>query len=219
MSKNPYEILGVSPSATPEEVTKAYRKLAKKYHPDLNPNNPEAARKMSEINNAYDAIKSGKVNASNADSYGQQNYGGQQTYQQYYGYGSYYDPFGFYGTNRSYSPLDTARMYIRAGRYSEAVQILNGINDRDGEWYYYSAVANYQLGNTVTALNHARVAVQLEPENDDYRRVLEQIESGGKIYSETRKSSGFSVASPIGLCLGLCLLRSFCGPYSYCFWC
>ena len=59
MNKNPYEVLGVSPGASDEEVTKAYRKLAKKYHPDLNPGDAAAAAKMSEINAAYDQIKNG----------------------------------------------------------------------------------------------------------------------------------------------------------------
>lgn len=57
--KDPYDILGVERGANEEEVTRAYRKLAKKYHPDLNPGDETAARKMSEINEAYDRIKRG----------------------------------------------------------------------------------------------------------------------------------------------------------------
>ncbi|MDE6659455.1 MAG: DnaJ domain-containing protein [Eubacterium sp.] len=60
MTTNPYQILGVPDGATEEECTAAYKRLAKKYHPDLNPNNPEAASKMAEINAAYDQIKNGK---------------------------------------------------------------------------------------------------------------------------------------------------------------
>ena len=58
MAQDPYKVLGVPYGASDEEVTKAYRRLAKKYHPDLNPNDPEAAKKMSEINAAYEQIKS-----------------------------------------------------------------------------------------------------------------------------------------------------------------
>ena len=60
--KSPYEVLGVEENASLDEVTKAYRKLAKKYHPDLNPGDEEAARKMGEINEAYDRIKRGDIN-------------------------------------------------------------------------------------------------------------------------------------------------------------
>lgn len=57
MLKDPYQVLGVSQSATPEEIKSAYRKLAKMYHPDLHPDDPKASEKMNEINAAYDMIQ------------------------------------------------------------------------------------------------------------------------------------------------------------------
>ena len=57
MGTDPYQVLGVSPNASEDEIRQAYRRLAKKYHPDLNPGDKTAAQKMNEINAAYDAIK------------------------------------------------------------------------------------------------------------------------------------------------------------------
>lgn len=56
MARDPYEVLGVSRSATAEEIKTAYRKLARQYHPDVNPNNPEAGEKFKEINEAYQIL-------------------------------------------------------------------------------------------------------------------------------------------------------------------
>ena len=53
---DPYQVLGIAPGASPDEIKKAYRKKAKQYHPDLNPNNPSAAKKMEEVNEAYDLL-------------------------------------------------------------------------------------------------------------------------------------------------------------------
>ena len=54
---NPYDVLGVSPDASDEEIAKAYKRLAKRHHPDLNPGNSAAAERMGQINRAYDEIK------------------------------------------------------------------------------------------------------------------------------------------------------------------
>lgn len=73
--RDPYEVLGVSRNASEEEITKAYRELAKKYHPDLNPGDETAAQKMSEINEAYDRIRNGDTSPTYTGSYGPYSYG------------------------------------------------------------------------------------------------------------------------------------------------
>ena len=174
--RDPYEVLEVSKNATEEEITKAYRRLAKKYHPDLNPNNDEAAKKMAEVNAAYDMIKAGNYDYQQTQQQQQQQTYGNNAGQQYYSYGpfNFYDFTGFYQRQQNayngFTDYDNVRAFINRGAYREALSILNGIQYRNAEWYYLSAYANYMMNNRVTALEHAQRAVRLEPDNYSYQR-------------------------------------------------
>jgi len=160
MTEDPYKVLGVSPDATDDEIKQAYRRLAKKYHPDRNPGDPVAAQKMQEINDAYDRIKNPGKTYSGGYSYGgwQQSTGDTSSYQR------------------------AAEQYIYFGRYHEALNVLNSVSERTARWYYLSAVANDGLGNQITALEHIQKAIAMEPDNPMYQRLREQIESGETTY-------------------------------------
>ena len=200
MIDDPYKVLGISPDASDDEIKRAYRRLAKKYHPDLNPGDQEAARKMREVNAAYEQIKNPEKAQSQGSGGGYGGYGG-------YGYG---DPFGgyrqqSYGGEQTGSQYQQAAMhYIQYGRFQEALNVLNSVTDRDARWYYLSALANDGLGNQVTALEHIRRAVSMDPDNPEYMSALNEIEHGGAAYRrQAGNFRGFAMGgSP---CASLCL--------------
>ena len=80
--------------------------------------------------------------------------------------------------------------YIRFGRYQEAVNALNNATNRDARWYYLSALANDGLGNHVTALEHIRRAVSMEPTNQEYLNMLNIMEQGGHAYRQQAGNFG-----------------------------
>ena len=220
MIDDPYKVLGVSPDASDDEIKRAYRRLAKKYHPDLNPGDEAAAKKMQQVNAAYEQIKNPEK-ASGAS--GNSGYGG---YSSYGGYG--YDPFGGSWQRQSYQRTEnagdpyqqSAYQYIRYGRYQEALNALNNSSQRNARWYYLSALANDGLGNQVTALEHIRRAVSMEPDNALYLQTLEQIENGGAAYRQ--QAGGFRGFTTAGSpCASMCLcyfLQIFCcrGRFLFC---
>lgn len=222
--RNPYDVLGVSPDASDEEIKKAYRTLSRKYHPDANVNNPhkeEAEEKFKEVQEAYDQIMKDRQNGAGSGAYG--NYGG-------YGYGQsdndQYGPWGSGGSQNGYRQendleMEAALNFIRNRSFQDALNVLNRMDEskRSGRWYYYSALANAGIGSNATALEHAQRAVELEPSNMEYRRFLAQMQSGGAWYQDMGEHYGYgnSFINPATCCTALCLANMLCYPMGFCF--
>ena len=235
--QDPYRVLGVSQSASEDEIKKAYRKLAKKYHPDVNNGSAEAEARMKEVNEAYSQIMKMRregASATNPNGYGSYGgygnaggYGGSYGgYGNYGGYGGSYGGYGNYGGYGGYGSygnqsratssdpkLTAARNYVRAGHYQEAMHVLEEIRERSAEWYFLSGEANLGLGNRVAALNYARQAVSMEPDNFEYRQLLSRIEGRSANYQNA--GNAFNVNqmvchNPLALCCMASLLCNCC---------
>lgn len=163
MVSDPYKILGVSPNASNDEIKKAYRELLKKYHPDNYTNNPLsdlAEEKFKQIHEAYTQIMSEREKGSE-----------------------------FYSSNFQEESTELKAVYnhLSARHYREALSLLDRISNKTARWYYYSALANAGVGNNIQAYNHIRQAVNMEPSNQEYLALLNQIEWSNQRY----QSSGY----------------------------
>ncbi|MCI6464512.1 MAG: J domain-containing protein [Faecalicatena sp.] len=225
---DPYKVLGVSRDASDDEVKKAYRALSRKYHPDANINNPlkeEAEAKFKEVQQAYQQImdEREKGYTGQASGYGP-GYGGQQGAGSYGGFGRYggfgnFGGFGGYGpgssqgyTGNSESDihLRAAVNYIQSGHYKEALNVLDGIRDRGALWYFYSASAHSGMGNNVTALEHAKEAVRLEPNNMQYQMLLNRLQGTGGWYQQRQRAYGYPTMGGNDFCVKLCVANLAC---------
>ena len=80
--------------------------------------------------------------------------------------------------------MRSALNYIQNGYFREGLNVLEQVEDRRGQWYYYSAFANYRVGNNAIALDHARTACAFEPDNPYYANLLRQLQGGEARYQQ-----------------------------------
>lgn len=204
---DPYQVLGVPRGASESEIKKAYRTLSRKYHPDANINNPhkeEAEEKFKQIQQAYQQIMNERENGSyyNSGSTGANGYGGFRGFDG-----------GSYGEGQSEEyvmHLKSAAIYIQNHYYNDAINVLNQMQERTGQWYYLSAVANMGLGNNLMALEYARQAVMQEPYNQQYQQLVRVLERGGNWYQGMQRNYEPSYGCSSDLCMYLCIGDMFC---------
>ncbi|MFW2490349.1 J domain-containing protein [Clostridium chromiireducens] len=186
---NPYEILGVKPGASQDEIKSAYRKLIKQYHPDQFGDNPLknlAQEKMIEINEAYEKLtKNPNANYSNNSSYN--------------------------NSSSSFSDFQEIRRFIQSGNYAAAESRLNSNNNRNAEWNYLYGAVLLNKGWFDSALEHMNTAVTMDPNNFEYRQGLNSLRQRGNNYSNPYyRTTNTNNADMCNCCINLWCLDSLC---------
>lgn len=179
--KDPYEVLGVPRNASEEDIKKAYRELARKYHPDNYADNPLsdlASDKMQEINDAYDTIMNQRrgQNTSGSDA-------------------------GYQSGPSSFPEIVSL---INSGRYEQAQELLDGVApaSRNAEWYYLNGRVLYQRGWFDQAYTSFASAVRMDPSNAEYRKAMNNAQNRG--------NPGFNAYRPYGGYAGGCSACDIC---------
>lgn len=182
---DPYKVLGVSPDASDDEIKKAYRALARKYHPDKYRDSDLAdlaSEKMKEVNAAYEQIqdmrKNGGGQKRGGNSGGGYNYGG--------------------GSSSSANPVyNEIRRFINNGNIAAAEQKLFSIHegDRTAEWHYLYGCVLIKKGQYVDAQRYFDMACSMDPYNNEYRAAREHLRRQGGGYG-----GGYNTASNGGGC-------------------
>ena len=189
---DPYSVLGVSPSASDEEVKRAYREQVKKYHPDNYVDNPLAdlaEAKMKELNEAYDEIVKQRTQG------GYQSYTGGQS-------------GGYTGGGYSDPNFLRVRQMIRQNDLAGAEQLLRSFRSESAEWHYLMGSIFYRRGWMDDARQHFWTACNMEPGNMEYRQALNRM---GMQATRGTYQGGDDLST---LCTTLCCLNCLCNSCS-----
>ncbi len=214
-----------------------------------NPNKEQAEEKFKEIQAAYQQIMNPSKSTGGAGnaggSYTGNGFGGYGS-----GFGGFGGGFGGYGSgfggfgngfggSGGYSGqngqnhygdtsgededtiyVNAAYRYASNGMYREAMNVLNQVKNKSARFYYVSSVTNAGLGNQAVALEHIRVALNMEPDNMEYQQFLHYLQSGGDWYTSRGMGYGSPVAGGSNLCFKLCMANIFlnlcCGGTGVC---
>ncbi len=168
MANDPYKVLGVDPAASDEEVKKAYRELARKYHPDNyvgTPLSDLASEKMKEVNEAYDTVQ--KMRKEGAER----------------GYSSAGGAGGSYGGSNfaDIRALINARDFYEAGIRLDSVPM----GERNAEWYYLKGYVFRAKGWYFEASKYFDNACRMDPTNEEYRNAAASIRN----YTSTSRNT------------------------------
>ncbi|MGB5822597.1 MAG: DnaJ domain-containing protein [Proteocatella sp.] len=191
--RDPHEVLGVPRTATKDEVKKAYRELAKKYHPDVHSNNPLAdlaEEKFKEVQSAYDMIMNQEESKA---GFNNRNSGNAQ---------------GGSGSSGGYN-YTNIRTLIARNDIRNARKSLDSIALKTAEWYFLSGVVYGRFGNSALALKDLGTAVEMDPGNTEYVNAFYSVQNQGQRYQNNYRqyNSGGSLGN---LCCQLWCMDSCC---------
>ncbi len=198
--KDPYSVLGVSRNATDDEIKKAYRELARKYHPDNYVNNPLSdlvEEKMKDINEAYDAIQKERASGSSSKN------------------------SGYYQSTAS-GEYAHVRQLINESKYSDAELILDSVSakDRNAEWHFLKGCVLIKRGWYYDARKYLETACYMDPSNGEYRSVLARLKQSTGAYGGSYRTSSGGGTSACDICTGLlcadCLCECCGHDFIYC---
>ena len=201
--KDPYEILGISPTASDEEVKAAYRALARKYHPDnfddSNPLKELATEKMQEINQAYDEI----LCMRQASSKGEKSSGFSEADDTY--------------TSGSSDLYNEIRNKINRGRIIEAENLLRAVpeDERIAEWHYLISLVLFKRGRVNDAMRELELACMMDPSNIEYQKAKQMFNTtsngyGSTYYGDNGSSSSCCSSSSSDDVCNTCLHLALC---------
>ena len=204
MIKDPYAVLGLEPDASADDIKKAYRLMAKKYHPDLHPDDPEIQEKMNAVNEAYDMLTNpNKYAAKQAQESAQKESADVEIVSERTPAANQAIPRPVVMADDSEDIRQVVEL-LNANRFQDAIAVLTLVpsTGRNARWYYLSALANHMMCNYAPAAELMHKAVQMDPSNDLYMQLFMQFQQA--IQSSAKKAPGFPISPliPIALLLG-----------------
>lgn len=214
MIEDPYKVLGLEKDASPDDIKKAYRQMAKIHHPDLHPDDPNINEKMNAINEAYDMLTNpSKYAMKRAQETAQTQDGGIEVVADR-GFAPQQQAIPRPAVQEDDSPeIQQVVAYLNSNKFQDAISVLTHIpsTGRNARWYYLSALANQMLGNHIQATDQMQRASQLEPQNQTYMNLLFQFQKAGQIYEKKATGFPFSPLILVAAVLGYFLGKFFFG--------